>query len=236
MLVDNTVFLIGNAVVTGTLIAQLLLPAIDQRHLFSNGQHGFRVHLNAPDRLGIGAAPIEVYPPVIIPEKVRIPESKGCRYFLEFLVQRLFGAQNGTVHIPAGSAKIQVISHLPHVRRVIINQQIGRCMEFPVQKILAVPEARAHGYESVIGALEENQGGVSALPVGKALSLVHVRVSIAQVKGIAVRCLQINPHLSFGKKIQNLPLHLRAPPITIACFCWMNSIVHIECARHRRWY
>ena len=90
MLVDNAVFHGYNTIVTRALIAQLRFSSVNQRHLFAYGLHGFRIHFNAPDRLCIGAAPVEIHPSVIILKQVGIPESKRGVDLLKFPRQRVF--------------------------------------------------------------------------------------------------------------------------------------------------
>ena len=135
-LVHHTGFPVHNAVVAGAFVAQYSFIAEDQLLLFTDGGHGVRVHLHAVDGRSIGAAPVEVHPAIIIAEQVRIPESKGRRYFGERLGQGVGGAQNGTVAPLAAGAEVEVLAHLPHIGCVVVDQQIGVCVEVPVQQVL----------------------------------------------------------------------------------------------------
>ena len=186
-LVQHAGFPVHNAVVAGAFVTQYGFIAEDQLLLFTDGGHGVRVHLHAVDRRSIGAAPVEVHPAIIIAEQVRIPESKGRRYFGKRLGQGVGGAQNGTVAPLAAGAEVEVVAHLPHIRCVVIDEQIGVCVEVPVQQIVRVPEPCRHGNKQVIFALEGYQRGVSALAeTGDALTILYVLVTIAQIKGITI--------------------------------------------------
>ena len=186
-LVQHAGFPVHNAVVAGAFVAQYGFIAEDQLLLFTDGGHGVRVHLHAVDGRSIGAAPVEVYPAVIIAEQIRVPESKGRRYFGKRLGQGVSGAQDGTVAPLAAGAEVQEIAHLPHIGGIIVDQQIRVCMEVPVQQVVRIPEARRHGNKEIIFALEGYQRGVCTLPETCCTgAFLHVLVTVAQIKGVTI--------------------------------------------------
>ena len=186
-LVQHAGFPVHNAVVAGAFVAQYGFIAEDQLLLFTDGGHGVRVHLHAVDGRSIGAAPVEVHPAVIIAEQIRVPESKGRRYFGKRLGQGVSGAQNGTVAPLAAGAEVQEIAHLPHIGGIIVDQQIRVCMEVPVQQVVRIPEACRHGNKEVVFALEGYQRGVCTLPETCCTgAFLHVLVTVAQIKGVTI--------------------------------------------------
>ena len=161
--------------------------AEDQLLLFPNGGHGVRVQLYAVDGGDVGAAPVEVHPAIIIAEQVRVPESKGRRYFGKRLGQGVSGAQDGTVAPLAAGAEVEIIAHLPHIRCVVIDEQAGVCVKVPVQQVLRIPEACRHGNKEIIFALEGYQRGVCTLPETCCTrAFFHVLVTVAQIKRITI--------------------------------------------------
>ena len=186
-LVQHAGFPVHNAVVAGAFVAQYGFIAEDQLLLFTDGGHGVRVHLHAVDGRSIGAAPVEVHPAVIIAEQIRVPESKGRRYFGKRLGQGVSGAQDGTVAPLAAGAEVQEIAHLPHIGGIIVDQQIRVCMEVPVQQVVRIPEACRHGNKEIIFALEGYQRGVCTLPETCCTgAFLHVLVTVAQIKGVTI--------------------------------------------------
>ena len=186
-LVQHAGFPVHDAVVAGAFVAQYGFIAEDQLLLFTDRGHGVRVQFHAVDGGDVGAAPVEVHPAIVIAEQIRVPEGKGGRHFGKRLSQGVSGAQNGAVTSLAAGAEIEVIAHLPHIRRIVVDQQAGVCMEVPVQQVVRIPEARRHGNKEIIFALEINQCRVCALPEARhARAFLHVLVAVAQIKGVAI--------------------------------------------------
>ena len=132
--VDDAAFLIHHAVFTGAFIAKMFGVAGDQRPLFANGLQRFAVQLNAPDRLGVGAAPVEIEAAVVVEKEVGVPEREGRGHLLEFFMQRVGAAQNRAVLAAAGRTEIEVVPHLPHVRGIVVDHQVGIGTEAPAEQ------------------------------------------------------------------------------------------------------
>ena len=79
-----------------TLPAVLGGVAENQLLLLSDGRHRFRVEFLAVDGCGVGAAPVEINPPVIVLEGVRIPKREGLAELFKIIAQRILAAVDGT--------------------------------------------------------------------------------------------------------------------------------------------
>ena len=120
-LIHHTGFPVDHPIVPGALVAQGFFLPEDQFLLFADGHHRFGVHLYAPDGSGVGAAPVEIHPAIVILEQVGVPEGKGSADFFKGLVQRVLGAQNRAVLSLAAGAEIQVLPHLPHIGGIVVD-------------------------------------------------------------------------------------------------------------------
>ena len=67
-LIYHAGFPVDHPVVPGALVAKSFLLPEDQFLLFADGHHRFGVQLHAPDGRGVGAAPVEIHPAIVVPE------------------------------------------------------------------------------------------------------------------------------------------------------------------------
>ena len=175
------------SVLAAALIAQRIRLLKNQLAALPDGQHGVRVHLDSIDGVGVAAAPVQIDATVIVTEEVWVPEIKRRTDLLKRIRQRVLCAQDRAVLAAARGAEVQVLSHLAHIRRIIIYQQIAVGVVFPVGQIAAVPESARHRREQIVDTLKVNQCRVSSLTVGNPLSVFHhMLVAVAKVKRVAI--------------------------------------------------
>ena len=122
--IDNTVFLFFFRAVVANhpLIAKLFFSAAEERNGFPDGQHRVRIHFHAVQGICVGAAPVEIHPAIFILEQIGIPERKRCRNLLKGSSHRIFCPQNGAVGIPPGCAEVEILTDLPYIRCIVIDQ------------------------------------------------------------------------------------------------------------------
>ena len=180
-------------VVSDPFIAPALIIHPEHDLAFGKGLHGLWVQFHAPDGRDVGAAPVQIQPPVVIQKKVGIPEGKGAGDFLKGLVDRVLCAVEIADFVSSGSTEIQPIAHGPHVRRVIENgNRRFQGMVCPVAQITAFIESRRHGRKQVIFPFEISQGWVCRFPINRHFPIpkegqigLYEIVFIRQVHGIA---------------------------------------------------
>ena len=164
--------------------------SLDQNLFFSLWKHRFRVQFHAPDRGGVGAAPVEIDPAVVIDKQIGIPKGKVTRYFFIRPVQNIPCAPAIAAFIPAGSTEIYPLAHHTHVRGIIIQRQLpGKPMVLPMRQVIRHPHAQGHGRKDVIAALKADHGGVCRFTTDfhiSALALIQIElIPIVHIHRIA---------------------------------------------------
>ena len=143
-----------------------------QHELLTDRIHGLGIKLHAPDGRDVGAAPVEIHPPVVVDEQVGIPEGKAAFDLLIRSVQNILRAVPVAVLLPTGGAEIHPIAHDPHIGGVVVQGKFpGQSVVFPMRQIVRHPHAQRHGGKDVIPAMKTDHGRVGGFPADLHLSV-----------------------------------------------------------------
>ena len=184
-LVHGAALFVHHAVFPGPLVAQTFRVPSEQGLPFPDGLQGLPVQLHAPDGVGVGAAPEEVQPAVVVQKQIWVPEGEGSGHLLKGLGQGVGAAKNGAGGLAAAGGKVQIPVNLPHVGGIVIGLEGGVRVELPVYQVLTVPKARRHGDKQIVGTPKQRQSGVGPLPAAEG-ALAEVLIPVGQIQGIAI--------------------------------------------------
>ena len=151
-------------VLTGSLIALCRGIAFNESDPFPQRMHGLRIQFHSPDRGHVRTSPVKIKPSVLIQKQVRVPEIKGSRDFFIRSLEDILRPVETAVFSPLRRTEINIISHDPHIRRVIIERQtFGQAVVFPYGQVLRNPDPERHGRKDVILSFKPDHGRIRSL-------------------------------------------------------------------------